>query len=516
MRWRVFFILLCSTVVFVGPVLWSARNLTFRLDSDYDTVLPILHFIVDSFHTTKIIPLWNPYIGTGVSIIGDPLSLVLNPFILLPIMVFGAEQGLRITIFLVVFFSGLSMWFFLTKLDVAGWLRLWGATLYQTSGALGARLAAGQIQTFLSYPLIPLFFATTLSARMKKINIFSAAFVLTLIIFSGDFYTVLFLSIFFLGIKGYHVIAKQEHWTRALFELFVVYFLFGIFASVKLVPYIFEVLPHTERFSIINPFAGSIPIFFSLLPFVIPFRTVFYDRPFFQRLFGFHFNWYEYYVFISPLPFLFLLKIKELRKHNITVLLIFLICVGALYGSLKFLYSPFYWLFHLVPTIRMFRVPQRIFTPMVPLLIGLLTLCAQKWKGRIAIIICSLSIVWTFFVGQQTMLLSFEQPRIKEATLVHTLRQKDKSSFFVITFSCCMQTFLIDEHIPILNYYYGWKLKGTPNFVAKNGESDFSSLYIIRPKYIIAPNAMNFSSYSYEKLFGDSISTVWYTRLVTL
>ncbi len=507
---ELFFILL-TAILFVVPVLYKARNLIFRLDSDYDSALPIFYYVVDSIRTGKGFPLWNPYIGTGISIPGDPLSMVLNPLLTVPMVIFGVDQGLRIILFLVVAMSGISMLFFLKRLEVKGLVLLWGALLYQTSGALPANIAAGHVEKFLSYPLTPLFFMSVLFAPMKRISILIAALILTLNIFSGDFYAVWFLSIFFLGIKAYYVITKQEQWIRGSLDIIIVYALFGVMASVRLIPYLFEVYPRIERFGLIDPFAGSIPIFLSPLPFIMPFRVAFYDRPSVQRLFGFYFNWYEYYAFISPLPFIFLLKIKALLKRNIIILLLFLLCMGALYAALRYSYSPFYWLFHFIPAVRMFRVPQRIFVPMTTLVIALLALCAQRWRGKMMIAICVLSLGWTFLAGQQTMLLSFEWPRTQQASLVHALREKDKGNFFVASFICCIQTFLVEEHIPILNYYYGWRLKGAPDF-----ESAPSLLKKIRPKYIIASKKLDFSQYFYEPIMENQKDVIWKTDQSTV
>lgn len=504
-------LLLCVAIFYVLPVFWQVRDLRFRLDSDYDSALPILTHIVESAQKKFFIPFRFPYLENGISIIGDPLSFVLNPLITVPTVLFGVQNGLRIVIFFIVFLSGVSMAFFLSKLGVAGFVRLWASVLYLTSGALGARIAAGHIEKVLSFPFIPLFFYFILDPSMNMTRIFGAASTLTFIIFSGDFYMAWFLSIFFFIIKLYYFVTKREPFVSACFSMMLVYILFFVLSAVKLLPLFIEILPNMERFGRIDPYIGSVQILFFLFPFIVPFRMIFYDRPVFQRLFGFYFNWYEYYAFISPLAFLFLLKIKSLLSHKVIALLLILLGIGALYSALKYPYSPFYWLFHFVPAVRVFRVPQRIFSPMTSLVIGLLALCAQRWRKKIAIVICALSIVWTFFAGQQTMLLSFEQPRTAEAATVHVLRQKDRGNFFVVTFVCCMQTFLVEEHIPILNYYYGWRLKNVPDF-----ETDMSQLNVVRPRYIIAPKRMNFSMYPYKKYFETDIANVWRTTSETI
>lgn len=488
--------LIVAAILYVLPVFWQVRNLHFRLDSDYDSALPILTYIVESAKTELSVPLIFPYMKGGIPIIGDPLSFALNPLITVPAILFGIQTGLRITIFISVSLSGISMAFFLSKLAIRGSIRLWASLLYMTSGALGARIAAGHIEKILSFPFIPLFFYFTLDPSLNVIRIFGAATTLTLIIFSGDFYMVWFLTLFFFITKLYYIMTKHESFVSAWLSMIFVYILFFTLSAVKLLPFFTEVLPTMERFSNIDPYVGSIQVLFFLFPFIIPFRMVFYDRPAFQRLFGFYYNWYEYYAFISPLPFSFLIKVRSVSNKKIILLLV-LIGVGALYAAVKYAYSPFYWFFHWIPLFGLFRVPQRMFTPMTPLLIGLLALCAKRWKRQKMVkIILILSVLWTFLVGQDTMRIGFEKPRLAEQQLIKKLREKDPSAYSVTTYICCMQTFLTQAHIPLTNYYYGWnwKLKNFPQ---------------IQPKYIIAPKKSDYSGDLYSPFFETDIARVW-------
>ena len=71
---------------------------------------------------------------------------------------------------------------------------------------------------------------------------------------------------------------------------------------------------------------------------------------------------------------------------------------------------------------------------------------------------------------------------------------------------------LIREKIPILNFYYGWRPKGTPNFINKKGDGyDFSVLKNVKPKYIISDNNKNFSEYSYYAFLENSKIRIWKT-----
>lgn len=511
-------LLLAGAILFVVPVFWQTRNLTFRLDSDYDIGLPIFHYVVRSVREGRGFPLWNPYIGRGIPTIAEPLSVFLNPLLTVPLLAFGEAWGVRITLFLVIVLSGVSMWLFLTAIGVKGLMRTWGSLLYQFSGALTAAMAAGHVVKFLSYPFIPLFWLFTLKPSMKWYDRLGASFVLTMFVFSGDFYIVWYAYLFFAVTKTYFLLTGQEKLSNMMTETAAVIALFLAFASVKLVPFYRDVLPRISRFVSIDPFAGSIHAPWALLPYIVPFRMVFYDRWVFRQIFGFHFNWYEYFAFISPLPFIFLLKLKRVMRPKLALLLLILVAAGVLYASLRYPYSPFYWLIHAVPLLGHFRVPQRVFIPMTSLLIALFALCGQSWWDKeikhdrhIVAAICIASIVWVFAVGQGTMRLAFEAPRLREAAIATQLRQKDAGNYFVALFSCCMQWYLFRQKIPILNFYDGWQLKDVPSYKKSDDTPDFTSLASIRPTYIIAPKYLDFTKYIYVEFFRNGDTIVWRT-----
>lgn len=518
-RTEILIIISCG-LLFIFPVLLLTKDLSFRLDTDYDMALPVLHFLVNYIRTNFSLPLWNPYIGTGIPVIGDPLSLVLYPILMIPLLIFGADFGLRFAIIISILFSGISMFVFLTKLKISQWTKIWGSIVYQISGSLIAAIAAGHVGKFLSFPFFPLFLALVIDKKMSKINIILSAFILTLVFFIGDFYALWFLILIYLSLQFFYILQDKKHLRRFFYQTGFIFVLFFILSSVKLIPFIKDVNPMMERFFSIYPFEGSIHFFLSPLAFMIPFQVEFYDRPLLQRLLGFHFNWYEYYAFITPLPFIFLLKIKKVFKNEHVKFFIFFIIFGILYVSMKYYYSPFHWLYEFITPIQSFRVPQRIFTPITSVLIALFAICADYWlkkakikKEKILIYgIFLISIAWLFFIGQQTTYKTFEKPRQDEEFIVHELRKKDKGNFYVVNFVCCTQTFLVKEKISILNFYYGWRTKKTPNFINKKGDGyDSSVLKNVKPKYIISYKDKNFSEYSYYAFLENSKLRIWKT-----
>ncbi|MCX8009503.1 MAG: hypothetical protein N3A54_07500, partial [Patescibacteria group bacterium] len=89
--------------------------------------------------------------------------------------------------------------------------------------------------------------------------------------------------------------------------------------------------------------------------------------------------------------------------------------------------------------------------------------------------------------------------------LVSWLKNYDNGNYFVYTDLCCIQRFLVEQKIPIMNFYAGWKPKNSPSFSHQN-----------RPTYIIARPTEDFSDFSYRKIHEVSIGTIWKTDQPTI
>ncbi len=487
-----------GVLAFFLPFFLLTQGKMLRLDTDYDSNLPVYRFIVETVRTTGRFPTWNPYVSTGIPIIGDPLLSILNPFFTVPVLIFGVESGMYVVFLLSLLTSAIGMWWMLKFLAISVWFRIFGSLLYAFSGALAARVASGHIEKVLSYPLLPLFFT-----GLFKHNVFIISLAWTLILFSGDVYALWLTLTIFLIINFYKI--------RRIILILV---LFILFSGIILIPMIADVYPNLARLFPIDPFAGSIHIIFFFLPFLVPLQTSFYDTPILQKLLGFHFNWYEYFAFISPLPFVFLWKLPKIWGKFQVRLLLIILATGAFYISLRHPYSPFYWLFQLIPQVDIFRVPQRMFMVVTPVMIALIMLCAEKWSRRFSYVLLALAVAWTFVVTLPIWVRSFEQKREYAESVIRDLRSRDPSEYYVASFVCCMQWYLVGEHIPIINYYYGWKPKSAPSFINENGDGyDFSALNTVRPKYILGSTGADFSSYSYDKYFEKKSITIWKSRL---
>ncbi len=474
-------ILLVSTI-YIGSVFVVTQGKTFRLDSDYDSNLPIIAYVVDTIRNEKHVPLWNPYVRTGISVLGDPLSGVTYLPYLLPMLAFGVPDGWWVVVWLHVFGAGVAMWMLLgeiasprqlagTRNDVSRknfWLPLWGGLLYMGAGAFAARVAAGHVEKVLSYPWYPvflLFLIRSLHRNFERLlrrknglamtNSAMLGAIMGVVFLTGDIYGLLFMAIFY-------VVVRVIRGIREIGEIGVVMVAFVVVAGVKLVPFLLEVAPVMTRYSTFDPAKGSIHAFLAWIPFVMPWGVEFYDRPVFQRLLGFWYNWYEYYAFIG-LPMVFLYWLPKAIKRRETQILLLLLGVGLAYIARGYAYSP--W-FGLAPLLEWFRTPQRMYGALTSVVAALIVLSAHYFirpplaKSQ-GVALKKQALLWgmlliTFLVSGYQMTKAFEPPRLSEAAAARAVRSGQTGELSITTSACCMQLFLIREKVRVINYYYGW------------------------------------------------------------
>ena len=60
---RSVFVIFLVSILYIGTVFLVVKGKTFRWDSDYDSNLPIIAYVVDTIKNEHRFPLWNPYIG---------------------------------------------------------------------------------------------------------------------------------------------------------------------------------------------------------------------------------------------------------------------------------------------------------------------------------------------------------------------------------------------------------------------------------------------------------------------
>lgn len=476
--------------LFILPVIISSIGREFLYVSDAHATLPVYGFGAWYLKTYRTIPHLNPYIGLGLPVLGDPVSVILNPYIMLPFLLFGTDNGMRIILFLTVILSGLSMWWFLKSIGITSWARIWGALLYETQGVLAAKFTTGHFEQVFTYPVWPFYFCLITRKHLTWKVLILISISLTFMFYSGAIYTVWYAVIFFGVSRVFYVLSDRRLLANTVRQGIVIAGFFTLLSAVKLWDMLFRVMPQFTR-SIPDPGLGSLHIPFSVLPFIIPFRVRFYETDPFKSWFGFYYYWQEYFAFISIFPFLLLHRVLRVWQTGIGKLLIISALVALLYVALGYPYSPFFWLNMVMPVFRMFRSPMRMLLPLSALFIAVMSMCSllmirsySKTTRLFAGVILTATLIATFTVSQATLVGAFEPVRPEYPALARELKVRDGGSYYVAVFTCCMQKYLVEEKISVLNYYYAWYPTGSLVYATQAG-IDFSELAKSMPRYVI-------------------------------
>lgn len=506
-----FFLIFLFAVIVVLPIFLNIQNTFPRLDTDYDAVLPLYQYVGAFVRSNHTLPAVIPFIGKGIPLFGDPINGIYNPLLLVPLIYFDINISIRITIFFIIFLSGLAQFIFLRKLKIPKVISTWGAMLYMTSGVLIAAVAAGHItEKFLTLPIIPLFLLHALNSQVKFKKYLYMSLSVSYAIYSGDLYMSWFFFIFIFSLETLFFIQFPKIRKKRLFYTTMVPLLSVLFSLPVLYPFYTVVLPIMRRPTIIDPFLGSIHALFFPLQFLIPFQVNFYDRPFFQKHLGFYYNWYEYYGFLGLFPIIFLKNFLKVIANKYTRRSIYLLAIGSLYLASAYFYSPFHWLFMIWNNNAVFRVPQRIVIPITPVVILIFCIFASSWRKKSSLyIIFFTSLLWTLIIDWHTFSYTFIPLPKGEAVLVKKFASIDVKKIPVVDFVGKTQYFLSVESIPIINYYYAWVNKSTPTVVTNKGIIILKNLQKERPRYILASRKISFSDIGYSIVYADGMNAIW-------
>ncbi|MDH5506497.1 MAG: YfhO family protein [Anaerolineae bacterium] len=157
------------------------------------------------------LPLWNPYMMTGIPHSGDPLTQFFNPISALSYYAFGAIRGLRISVFVAFFIAGLGQLVLGYVLQFKAPTRVWAALLFMLSGGLALLWRGGVYGFIIGAAWFPLAIASLIWALKSKrrFPLALAAFASAMLFLSGLMYwPLLFLGSAFI-IAYYGIIAGQ-------------------------------------------------------------------------------------------------------------------------------------------------------------------------------------------------------------------------------------------------------------------------------------------------------------------
>lgn len=221
---------------------------------DTDLCYSIYYIPYKSLIESHQIPIWNPYMCGGMTLIGDPQSGPFSPS-LISIFLFGLTAGVRINFLLHLVIALFGMWLLGKHFGLSGHSRLLPPVVYGFSSIYLHRVMAGHCG-YMAYAWIPFAFYYFLEGLGDWRKLFYSSFFLSLTIFDNNNpYYLAFASLLIAFYGGFETIArlyngflevvfhkKQLH-IRDLFEkirpfisVLFVFLVFLLLSSVKLLP----------------------------------------------------------------------------------------------------------------------------------------------------------------------------------------------------------------------------------------------------------------------------------------
>lgn len=114
------------------------------------------------------VPLWNPFSTTGFPYAGDINNYFWSPVATLPVILWGAINGMKVSVFIGFIIAGLGQWYLAKVCGLRGVFRLWTSLTFMLSGGLALFWRVGWVYLFLGAVWFPWVFASFWVALHKK------------------------------------------------------------------------------------------------------------------------------------------------------------------------------------------------------------------------------------------------------------------------------------------------------------------------------------------------------------
>lgn len=362
--------LLVLSFAFCFPLL-KELNLSGRGDWDYN--FSLYEVLSLSLFEYGQIPLWNPYCGGGIPLIGNPHAGLISPTFFLNAL-FGVIPGLKISVWLHTFFGLWGMWLVSGHLGIKGPARLLPSLIFMFSSSWALHLAVGHA-SWLPAAFLPFLFLTFLKGFENRRWFVAAAIFESLMFYEGGTYVMAFSLLFLLVYAGAQ--ALQERSWQPVFAFLAINLIAAALCAPKLLP-VLELLGSHPR----PTDAGSAISWDAYLTLLTDGRQPIDP------------DWWEYGSYFGlPVVILYLFSMALFRKYRPLVsasLFLFLVSLGNFAQ-----FSP--WnLLHRLPLFAGFLVPTRAMIVVgfsVALLAGLFVGQAEKAADRRIAVLAGLLVV---------------------------------------------------------------------------------------------------------------------------
>jgi len=512
-------IILFVAIIYAGGLINFNPNILQQSgEHNESATLPIL--VSQSIRRTGEFPRWNPYMTTGFPHVGDPMTQFFNPFALIPTALMGGIPGMKASVFVAFFLAGVGQLILGYVLGFNFLVRTWSALLFMISGGLAMLWRVGWVGLIIGvvwYPYCLAFSYWALNTN-KRAPTGLAALAISMLTLSGSFYWLLYFLGSLLVITLFMIVRSLGNEIsfggvrQILFRVALIGILAIGLSSIYMLP-ILTNQPHVAKQSPPDPEQrGSQPMPYALFNFVIK-NFDYYKSGTLGKEAG------QSWLFIGAVPFIFLfftpIAFYEGRKKAPIVLFTGLVLFLFAWQANRF--TPFKYVYDLLPFLYKFRFPGRLLIVATsPLLIlagfgleyllykshqieGVLALVSnsetQRGDGKPLLSVRMISqiallgiISYSLYGAYKTNKPFAFAPRKLNRTADKTLswlREHDAGVYYInignwpILWSWMPAAY--ENGLKVLNFKYG----RIPKF--RKGKEKPEPLMEVEPKYIIAP-----------------------------
>ena len=348
--------LFCITVIYFFPVIFS--NQTFASRDIYNFFAPRRFFAAEAIKSGAI-PLWNPYLASGVPFLANLQSSIFYPlsgiYYVLPF-----QLGFKYFIIMHYYLAGLFMFFLMRQWRYDIYSSLLSGIVFMFGGYMISILDNVAFLTSAVWlPLVVLFFDRYL--RKKKLRyLITTGVVIGLQMLGGDasFY-VLSTFIFMCMYLFYYLITENKLTVKEKCKVILFFplpWLIGVsLAAVQIIPFIEFVFHSTrmEGFSYEKFTKWSLhPL--ELIQLLVPY--IYGTIVPLCRWFG---QWWLDTIYLGIIPLLLVIfnLCYSKNKLNLFLLVIILVSLFMAFGK----YNPLFYLYQHIPVVNMFKYPTKYF-----------------------------------------------------------------------------------------------------------------------------------------------------------
>ena len=140
------------------------------------------------FREKGYVPLWDPYMEFGDPLLENPVSFAFNPFLTWPSVLFGAQNGIKVSIILSAIIAGIGGWALARVFGLGALARLLLALLCIGKGNMHSYLSEGHFAFFASQAYFPWIFAGIVGILrgFRRWPVIMAALAFALVFWTGS------------------------------------------------------------------------------------------------------------------------------------------------------------------------------------------------------------------------------------------------------------------------------------------------------------------------------------------